>query len=513
MATNPQPITGSSMTATGSFAPTAPGNPITVDTLGQNTPTPITLPPPTPYTPPVTNVPPPAGTTTDANGKAVVPPANSSATSQVQSLIDKLGTEGDTQTQLETAAGTDDLLKQKTADFNAYNQAKIDQTNTIAQMKESGAGAGDVFGMNANIAKYQLESDAHISNLAIQSQISSGNYTDAENTITKKLDAMFTPIKDQISALSTLSTMENNDMTDSEKLLATQKADQLKTDSANVQSAASDIQSSLLKNGSYSAVAPKIDSIIQDYSNGKITADEAQSQMYAAASPFGSVSGLTSSDYQDLASTLNDYNGQKYVTATDLTGYTAAQKGQIIQNLKANGIPTLTPKDSDALDTIQGAKSDLQSILTDIQGPNGVLPNQGGFFGIGAKPGQEATVKLNDWFQTNPSLGSFDTWQASIVSLIGGLKGVSSGRIPLSSLNNILPQSTDTLQTAQGKITKLNTLLDNGANSILGTNNNSTNQTPSATVQSNGKTYNVGQVYNDGTANWTVDASGKWTKQ
>lgn len=33
------------------------------------------------------------------------------------------------------------------------------------------------------------------------------------------------------------------------------------------------------------------------------------------------------------------------------------------------------------------------------------------------------------------------------------------------------------------------------------------------TVQSNGQTYTVGQVYNDGTANWAVDASGKWTKQ
>ncbi len=35
----------------------------------------------------------------------------------------------------------------------------------------------------------------------------------------------------------------------------------------------------------------------------------------------------------------------------------------------------------------------------------------------------------------------------------------------------------------------------------------------SQTIQSNGQTYEVGKVYNDGTANWTVDASGKWTKQ
>ena len=33
------------------------------------------------------------------------------------------------------------------------------------------------------------------------------------------------------------------------------------------------------------------------------------------------------------------------------------------------------------------------------------------------------------------------------------------------------------------------------------------------TVTSNGQQYIVGQVYNDGTANWTVDAQGNWTKQ
>lgn len=33
------------------------------------------------------------------------------------------------------------------------------------------------------------------------------------------------------------------------------------------------------------------------------------------------------------------------------------------------------------------------------------------------------------------------------------------------------------------------------------------------TIKSNGKDWIVGQVYNDGTANWVVDVNGKWTKQ
>jgi len=39
------------------------------------------------------------------------------------------------------------------------------------------------------------------------------------------------------------------------------------------------------------------------------------------------------------------------------------------------------------------------------------------------------------------------------------------------------------------------------------------NPTSNQTVQSNGQTYVVGQVYNDGTANWTIDINGVWKKQ
>lgn len=528
---NPQSSTSSGVNAVDSNpqAPVGPtnmiGTPINVDTLGTGSSSPITLPPPTTYTPPVTNVSAPAGTTTGANGQATVtPPANASAVDTMTGLINKLGTEGDTQNNLETQVGTAQLLTQKTADYNAYNQAKIDQTNTIAQMKTSNPDGMDKFGIDAAIAQYQLTSDAHISNLAIQSQISSGNYTDAENTITQKLDAMFTPIKDQISALSSLSTLENNDMSDSEKQQAQNQADQLKTDSANVQQTAKDLSTLLVSNGTYSQVAPKFDAINSDYINGKIDAATAQNEMYAAAAQFATTpdpkdalamqltaseiaknysdaTGISMSptDIQNLAGTLNDYNGQKYITSTDLTGYTTAQKSAIITAAKAAGYPTLSPTESQALDTITTAQSNLQSILTDIQGTSGVLPNQGGFLGIGARPGQVATVTLNNWFQTNPSLGSFPAWQASIVSLLGGLKGVGSGRIPLGGLNDILPQSTDTLQQAQDKIAKLNTILTNGANGILKP-NSSSETTSSQTYTIGGQSVSVGQTvqYSDG---------------
>ena len=266
--------------------------PISVDTLGKGASTPINIPPPTPMTPVTHNVPPPTGTTTDANGKAIIPPpAKTSATDQLQGLIDKLGTKESVENDLNNKYQTDALLNAKTSDYNAYNQAKIDQTNKIAQMRDSNPEGQDKFGVDATIAKYQLESDAHISNLAIKSQLSSGLYTNAEDSITKKLDSIFSPIRDQASLLVEMRTMKNNDMTDSEKELAKLKSDKQTKDADNVQQASNDIQKTLLKNGNYSAVAPKIDKINQDFVDGKITASEAQSKMYESASMFNVSAG------------------------------------------------------------------------------------------------------------------------------------------------------------------------------------------------------------------------------
>jgi hypothetical protein len=259
--------------------------PISVDTLDKGASTPINIPPPTPMTPVTHNVPPPTGTTTDANGNAIIPPpAKTSATDQLQGLIDKLGTKESVENDLNNKYQTDALLNAKTTDYNAYIKAQQDQNDTLAQMTNEGG--MDKFGFGSMANAYKARTDAEIANLAIKSQLSSGLYTDAEDSITKKLDSIFSPIKDQASLLVEMQTMKNNDMTDSEKELAKLKSDQLTKDADNVQSVSKDIQSTLAKNGNYSAVAPKIDKINQDFVDGKITAAEAQSQMYAAASKY-----------------------------------------------------------------------------------------------------------------------------------------------------------------------------------------------------------------------------------
>lgn len=270
--------------SSGNMSPIPPAaTPINVDTLGQGTSAPISLPPPTPNLPVTHNVTQPAGTTTDANGNATTPPP--SIADQIQSAITEEGTEGNVENQLNQQAGVDTLQQNKTDAYNAYIKAQTDQRNTLATMT-NGSGM-DKFGFDSTAAAYKSQTDANIANLSVASNLASGQYTDAVDSVTKKLDAQFTPLKDQVTMLEALNTTENNDMTDSEKLEAQTKADQLKTDSANVQTAAHDIQTTLLKNGTYAQAAPKIDAIVQDYANGKVDAATAQSQMYAAASPYG----------------------------------------------------------------------------------------------------------------------------------------------------------------------------------------------------------------------------------
>lgn len=76
-----------------------------------------------------------------------------------------------------------------------------------------------------------------------------------------------------------------------------------------------------------------------------------------------------------------------------------------------------------------------------------------------------------------------------------------------TDLIDVAKQSPENLRAALNEIKDYaNSLISEGKGG---------NQTPqTTTVQVNGQTYNVGQVYQDGSGvKWTVDANGKWTKQ
>lgn len=220
-----------------------------------------------------------------------------------------------------------------------------------------------------------------------------------------------------------------------------------------------------------------------------------QKETYIA--PSAQDTGLTQTDVDGLASTLNDYNGTKYLTPTDLTGYSAAQKAALTVAFKAAGIPTLSAKDSDAIDSIQAAQSDIQdlasAITTSTIQPKGFLD----------RPVSQAKATLGSWLQTNNS-SALNTFNLTVVPLLSALKGSGSGggggasRL-FNNISALLPVATDTVPVAQQKIKALNSLLDNAAQSIVPSGSSSgSGSSGSTTLMTgpDGNQYNVpnGQV-------------------
>lgn len=266
--------------------------PIAADTLGSGA-TPITFPPSVPSIPSPKTVTPPSGTTVGTNGLVVPPtPATNTSTnpdtstssgfrswvqSSLGSLLPAVQGEATAQSDAENVAG----IPQKQADaistYNAYQQAQIDQTNTIQSMKtESG---GTTAGNAEAIATYKNQTDAHISNLALQANLAQSNYSAAEKIVTDKVNAQLSSVKDTIGLLTTMSTMENNDMTDSEKEQATEKAAELTKQTELFTSASTDAHTVLMKANAPTSAYSQLDAVTTDFADGKITAEEAQSQM------------------------------------------------------------------------------------------------------------------------------------------------------------------------------------------------------------------------------------------
>lgn len=301
--TNSAPITGQGTNgyvgAGGIYVPSSAASPISADTLGKGS-QPVTVPPAAPSTSTAPSVSAPQGTTTDANGNAAVTPLATDSSSDTQDYIRKslaslgseLGTKGAVTTQLNTDSDIAGKTTQAANDYNAYNQAQLALNQKVESMKESNPDGEFGGARAAEIDRVQREGNANLANLAVIAQSSQGLLTAAQKTITDKINAQFQPINDQIDFLTKFASVNDNDLTDSQKEALTIKADQQKTDSASVQTATADIHKTLLANGAPASAYSAVDAITDKYVNGQISATDAQSQMYAAASQYG-VTNLT----------------------------------------------------------------------------------------------------------------------------------------------------------------------------------------------------------------------------
>ncbi len=212
-----------------SLTPTPPAGTPSVPTSMIGT-QPVNLPTITPTIPIAPTVPAPTGTK-DANGNILPPPPVTSTTpaapqtfyektlSQLSKLGDTLGTKSDVTQQLQADTQLAQKTEQATKDYNTYNQAKLDFQQQLEKLQAgdqnvNGAVGG---GFSSSIQDFQRKGNANLANLAIISQASQGLLSAAQQTIKDKLDAQFQPITDQIDYLTKLSSVANNDLTESQK--------------------------------------------------------------------------------------------------------------------------------------------------------------------------------------------------------------------------------------------------------------------------------------------------------
>lgn len=508
---SPIPLTSgqqsnNAMIAKGGFQPSAvTGNPtpITADTLGTPAKA-VTIPPPTPTTPTTTTVSAPPGTTPDANGNATLPPpTKDSSTSDVQKWIEQelgasgkeLSTEGDVRTQVEKDNDTAGKSAQATADFNAYQKAKIDQTNQIEAMRTA---SGGLSGGNAEaIANYQKETDAHISNLAYTSNISQGNSTAAQKAVDDKITNQFGPLKDRIDFLTKFASVNNNDLSDSEKFALQQKADQMKTDSEDVSKFSSDIQTNMVQNKAPASALDAIDKVTNDFTSGKITAADAKDQILKAAGAYAGDSYKAAqtaklnadaikeaTDSKDSNVSILDgnsnpisvptsvapyvgtsSNGTNYVDASTLQG-TATDKKKIIDEAQAAGLKVILNKNSILdLTNIKDANSKLDSVtslLNDISQPDALARDLGGY----------GLTTLGALAQTNPQAAiaqSVPIVGLDVLKAISGVQGFRGNQTAIQQVQDHLPKATDTAEVVKGKVDFIRKLLNDRENAITGT--------------------------------------------
>lgn len=270
--------------------------PIDASILGNTTP--YDIPKPTPLVPPnPPNLPAPTGTTSDANGNATIPPPteiklkNDSTTSgaydRIKELMGIQATKADVTAQLQQEEQLNKKRQQATADYNAYTKAKLEQAQTIENMRTTNPQGLQRDAQQQNINDYSAKSNANLANLAVQAQVSQGLLSDAQQTIKDKIDTQFAPIQDEIDSQEKLISIAENDMSESEKLQANAMLDAKKIDNSTVQKTVSDLHDAALQNSAPTSVYSAMDKITQDFLAGNIDAQTAQTRLYQAVGQYG----------------------------------------------------------------------------------------------------------------------------------------------------------------------------------------------------------------------------------
>jgi hypothetical protein len=141
----------------------------------------------------------------------------------------------------------------------------------------------------------------------------------------------------------------------------------------------------------------------------------------------------------------------------NLTGLTGKAKDYATAWAINNNAVTADTKDMAALHDIQRAQDNITSVMSSVEQFLPQDPTQ--------RAWQGSTNTLAKIFQTNPALGSFDSWRTAAIANLratagsGGLR-INQREIELAVAND-LPKITDTVEVARQKMQHLQDMLEN----------------------------------------------------
>jgi hypothetical protein len=278
---------GTSTKTNTSYVPTPKTETPVVSAPKIGTKTPVVIPTASNIPPPPPTVSAPAGTTTGTTGAAAPTPKTETPTQsnyqklleKMQGLGDSLKGKADAEKKLQEEQQLAQKTEQATKDYNEYTQKKLMYEQEIEKMRTSNEEGQFGGARAADIAEYTRKANADLANLAVQAQMSQGLEKAARQTIKDSIEAQFQPIQDQIDFYAKFAQLNQNDLSESERIALQEGAAQRKADRDNVQSVANKLGEAFL--GDQTALS-SINKVIADYTSGKISADEATSQMYSS---------------------------------------------------------------------------------------------------------------------------------------------------------------------------------------------------------------------------------------
>lgn len=212
---------------------------------------------------------PPSGATVDSvTGTAITTPettqgANKGVTAKLSALYDKLTGKGEFETNLQQQEQVSQKQQAAVDTFNQYNTRRLATAKQEQDFLNTNTGQSTAQ-KDFQIGEIRRNNAYELANLAISNQAASGNYKAALETIKMKTDAVYDPIQKQIENLEKFYTLNQNDLSESEKMTLQTKIDEQKAQKKVLSDAYESTLKTLAENGAPSDVYTAVDKASKD---------------------------------------------------------------------------------------------------------------------------------------------------------------------------------------------------------------------------------------------------------